>query len=181
MPDAISGTKSYFMLKKVLMAALFAAFISGSAIADNGQNNERIVREIQIMEGFNKIIINGNANVVLVEEKSMIATIEDEAADENSTTITSQNGILTVQVVHNRNGRPVIKIPVRQLQVLEVNGDGNVNSVSSLLMSENLAVFINGECKIALRTTGNISVDAADGFECVYLKNDKIRILRETK
>ncbi len=165
------------MLKHLSLAVLITALISGSAIAGGGRDNERITREVKLNAGFTKIIVDGDADILLIEGESLTATIEDEAVDVNSTRITNQNGVLTVKVARNRNKRPVIKLPVRSLQMLEVNGDGDIKSVSSL-KSENLNVLINGACKIALRVMGTVSVDVADGFEYEYLKKEKIRIVR---
>jgi hypothetical protein len=166
------------MLKHLSLAVIVTALISGSAIAGGGRDNERITREVKLNAGFTKIIVDGDADLVLIEEGSMTATIEDEAADVNSTRITIQNGVLKVQVTRNRNKRPVIKLPVHHLQTLEVNGDGDIRSVSSL-KSENLNVLINGACKIALRVMGNVSVDVSDGFEYEYIRKEKIRLVRE--
>jgi hypothetical protein len=168
------------MLKHLSLAVIITALISGSAIADSPHDNERIIREVKLDAGFTKIIVDGDADLLLIEEESLIATIEDEAEDVNSTRITNQNGVLKVQVNRNRNERPVIKLPVRLLQALEVNGDGDVSTISTL-KSKNLNVLINGVCKIELHVMGVISVDVADGFEYEYLKKEKIRIVREAE
>jgi hypothetical protein len=64
--------------------------------------------------------------------------------------------------------------------VLEINGNGTIRS-ASYLESENIKVLINGECKIALRVIGNITVEGTDGFELVFNKNETVRIIRETE
>jgi Putative auto-transporter adhesin, head GIN domain len=168
------------MLKNLSLAALFAAVLSGSAIAGSDHDNERIIREVKLNTGFTKIIVDGDAELVLIEGEPVTATIEDEAVDVNSTRITTKNGVLTVQVRRNRDKRPVIKIPVHRLEMLEVNGDGEVRTVSSL-KSKKLAVLINGTCKISLCVAGSISVNVADGFEYEYLNKERIRIMREVE
>lgn len=168
------------MLKQLSLAVLITALMSGSAMAGDGRNQERITREVKLNAGFTKIIVNGDADLLLVEGGSLTAIIEDEAAEVNKTRISTQNGVLTVQVTRNRNKRPVIKLPVRSLQMIEINGDGYVQTVSSL-KSANLNVLINGACKIALRVIGNISLDVTDDFEYEYIKNERIRIVREAE
>jgi hypothetical protein len=59
------------MFKKLTMAALFAAFISGPAISGVITSDEVIVTEVKLNEGFTKIIVSGNAEVVLTRDESM--------------------------------------------------------------------------------------------------------------
>ncbi len=160
------------------MAVFFAAVVSGWAVAGNGFKEDIIIREVKLNNEFTKIVIHGNADVMLTQAKSTIATIEDDAIDANNTRITNKNGVLTVEVLRNRRNRPVIKIPVSGLQRLVVNGNGDVKSVF-YLKSEKLSVLINGTCTIALRVTGTISVEASEGYEYMYHKNEKVRIIHE--
>jgi Putative auto-transporter adhesin, head GIN domain len=168
------------MLKKLSMAALFAACISIPAFASNDGNDEITIREVKLTEGFTKIIVSGNAEIVLIREQSMIVTIEDEAIDTKHTVIKNKNGVLEVKVTGNYNKRPVIRIPVHQLEMLEVNGNGDIRS-ASYLESENLAIFINGACKVALRVIGSISVESSEEFELMFHKNESVRIKQEVE
>lgn len=166
------------MLKQFSLAVIITALFSGSAIADGGRDSKTASREVILTEGFARIIIEGEADLLLIEGESMSATIEDEAIDLNSTRITTQNGVLKIQVTRNRNKRPLIKLHVNRLQVLEVNGDSNIRTLSTL-KSENLRVLINSACKIALRVMGNVAVTASEGIDYEFLKKEKIRIVRE--
>ena len=69
------------MLKHLSLAVLITALISGSAIADGGRDNERITREVKLNAGFTKIIVDGDADILLIEGESLTATIEDEAVE----------------------------------------------------------------------------------------------------
>lgn len=166
------------MFKQFLTAAFLLIFIT-PAFAVPVEPVEKIIREINIGAGFTKIVIQGNADVVLTTAPSMTAVIEGGAAEANNASITNQNGVLIIQGnKSSRNARPVIKIPVQHLEMLEVNGDGRVKSINTL-PAEHLAITINGTCDIAVSVTGRISVNAADGYEYTYLKNERIKIVRE--
>jgi hypothetical protein len=166
------------MLKQFSAAIFPAVFISATAFAAPYQTSEKIIREVTISTGFTKIIVLGNADVVLTADQSMKALIEGNTAAVNNITIINQNNVLIIQGnKSSRTARPVIKIPVQRLEMLEVNGDGRVESVNTL-PAEHLTITINGACNIAVSVTGRISVEAADGFEYTYLKNEKIKIIR---
>jgi predicted amidohydrolase len=168
------------MFKKLSMAALFVAFISGPAISREIISDEVIVTDVKFNEEFTKIIVNGNAEIILTRGESMTLTIEDEASDSKNTVVKNKNGVLQVSVFGRHGKRPVIRIPVQQLQALEINGNGHISS-SSYLEAENLKVLINGSCKVALRVIGRVTVEGADGVELEFQKNEIVRIIREAR
>ncbi|MBC7937338.1 MAG: DUF2807 domain-containing protein [Rhizobacter sp.] len=169
------------MYKQFSLSVILAAIFSGVLFAGPGHNDKKIIRQVEIGTGFKKIIINGNADVVLSADQSTMALIEGESADVNSTRIINQDGVLTIVAPKfNRNYRPVVKISVQQLEKLEVNGDGNVQSIADL-PAKHLAVLINGACEITLRVKGEVSIETSGGYEAIYLKKEKIEIQRLSK
>lgn len=132
------------MNKQVSLAFTLVFLIATGVLANSPAQAKKSLRQIDIVMGFTKIVINGNADVVLTTVALATATIEGEEATVNGTTLVNENGVSTIKAGSSKShGKPVIKIPVHLLEQLFINGDCTVAS-TYFIPAENLVVFING-------------------------------------
>jgi Putative auto-transporter adhesin, head GIN domain len=139
----------------------------------------KMLREVGLSSGFSKMVINGDVNIILTSNITGMASIEGKPEDVKKVKIINRYGLLTIEYCKSKTGgKPLITIPVYALKFLEVNGDGSIYS-NSVLFADKLGIRINGDCEVAVRASGDISVTAADGYELFYSKKERIQIVRE--
>ena len=152
--------------KMMLMAVLLVT----AAAVKAQYTSERNVGNYQTSKIY-KIKIDAKASVLLVSNNMQqnISAEGDEAAVNDI--ITSFNGeelVIASKSGADYKGKLVIKVPVKNLESLEVNAASEVVSVETL-QSKYLDVVISSDCKLRLKSTGQINVSAADGYDFDYL------------
>lgn len=165
------------MFKQLFAALVLTTVMVNPGFAHDGDKKDRVIRKVEMNTPVNKIIIVGSAEVILTNDVVNEVAIEGKADFANAVKLVNKNGQLTiVSRLYYGGSNPVIRIPVKQLEALEIHGDGKV-SAESILRSAQLNVFINGSCQLSLRSTGNIVVDAAEEYELKFIKNEKVNFV----
>ena len=82
------------MNKQVSLAFTLVFLIATGVLANSPAQAKKSLRQIDIVMGFTKIVINGNADVVLITVALAPATIEGEEATVNGTPLVNENGVL---------------------------------------------------------------------------------------
>lgn len=162
-----------------IVALLLAAVVTGQAqIADN---TGYVLSELAISP-FQKIVVNANIDVVLVQNDTLKkAYIEGDERWVPEISVTVSNAVLTItsrkQISYR--GKVQVTVSVKELAKLEINADAGIVSFSPL-HSPSIAVFINGYCDLHLKSTGKILVQAGEGYEIRDRKNSGYKTKMET-
>lgn len=157
------------MMKLFFASIVFAVFIS-PARALNKVSEPTVTRTVKISGHVSRIILNGDADVIFIKDNAAGIIIEERAAMGNTVKLKHENGVLTIESREFYRGKkPLILIPAPQLESLEINGDGSV-STAVLLQSKALKVFVNGQSKIKINTTGKVYFDSSPEFYLRYKK-----------
>jgi len=139
-----------------------------------------IRRELKSEMPFNKLVVEADIDVVLTEESSTKVVIEGEISSAAAAKISVENGVMTISSKKSwRNQRTVVYLPVRNLRTIVINGDANISS-SNTLHTMRMQLMVNGNCEVNLRVRGTVEVSYSDDFLIHYLKNERIRIFKES-
>jgi hypothetical protein len=175
----LNNLKSTAMLR-LFFAILLSVLISPS-IASADQGSVVKTRTFKLDNKFNSIILNGDADIVFVDDLHSEITIEERQGIENSVKIKNEEGLLSISSKNiYRGAKPLILIPVSKLQSLELNGNGFV-STASMLSAKELNVFVNGEFKVQIISSGKVFFDSSPECELRVIKNQRIALTQLTK
>lgn len=61
----------------------------------------------------------------------------------------------------------LLYVPAQGINTIFINGASAVASYKTLL-NQKIDVYVNGSCKMWVKTTGTINVNAAEGYEYTY-------------
>jgi hypothetical protein len=164
--------RNKFLAAVVLLSAATATPVfAGTGIRSNYYNN----REIKPEAPVKKIIINGNVDVILTADVTSGISIDGKAGVTAGIKLLYQeNELEVIAADQGSKKKHVVRIPVQQLQLIEINGDGKIYS-ESYIASANLEIIINGACHVNIRSTGNITVKASPEYELTYTKNGLVK------
>jgi hypothetical protein len=153
----------HFFMKSNIIALVIAVLAAAPAMANN-VTGEPAVRQFIVQEQYDRIVINGNAQIVLTEAASQTISVEGEKDEVAGVTFKTGNGVLTVNTAWtDGKTKTVIYIPVSHLSKLDIHGSAQVTSANTL-KSEALEVLIDGACKIKLRVNGKVYINEAEGY-----------------
>lgn len=160
------------MKKKLgLMFLLVLALVVASYAQPSNESNYAI-SELAV-SSFQKIVINTNVDVVLVQNDTLRkAYLEGDEQLVPQIALTVSKGVLTIASREHSSyrGKVQVTIAVKQLSSLEVNADAGVVTFDAL-HSPKLQVSINGVCDLHLKSNGKILFDAEEGFHLKYKYN----------
>ncbi|MBC7936994.1 MAG: DUF2807 domain-containing protein [Rhizobacter sp.] len=156
---------------KLFFASIVFAFLINPAEAGKRDTDPTLkTRTVKISKKFHKIILNGDADIVFVKDNSTELTIKERTAIENTVKIQNEAGVMTIESADFYRGKkPLILIPVSELEFLELNGNVSVTT-AALLQSKELRVFINGDCNIRIASSGKIFVDSSPDYHLKFKK-----------
>jgi hypothetical protein len=148
------------MKKLIIMAVSLLTLNAASFASTIKENNPVFTKKVEKKAAFQHIVINGDVDVVLVENDYVQVDICSEQNNNTSVSHYVNKGILYINRVDVSLGRkPIVIVAVNDLQSLEVNGDGDVTSKGSLRSSK-LKLMINGESKLNVRNRGELMIES---------------------
>jgi hypothetical protein len=154
------------MKKRILPILLLIVTISATAVAATKKDpRQPVTKEIKIKQPFQKLLVNGNVDVILFEDSSSSITVIGGSDKEiKAVEIKELNGVLTIDCRKSTGKRIQVVVPVHGLSAIEAGGASRVSAVTTL-QSPELTLLINNDCEIGVRSTGKINV--VEGNETV--------------
>lgn len=151
----------HFCIKKIMKKLLTLCclfFIVVSSQATNLDEGKLFTYEFPIEMKFQKLIINGNIKVTLIPSETGSVQVVGKDNSLSKVIITlSKDGLFIDAPSHLGINDIHVIIPVTDIRVIEVNGNGEVKS-QGYILSEKVNVLINGEATVSLKTKGKIDV-----------------------
>lgn len=145
-------------MKTIMLMAVSLLSVNIACIAKAG-SVPKIKKEKALSTGstpFNTIVINGDVDVVLFEADDKTYETMGTNVNGEGLSFHVKKGILYVNRIGWPNKKkPVAHIPVKHLQMIEVNGRSNIRS-NGFLQSDILKVQINEESNFDLKNRGKI-------------------------
>lgn len=166
------------MTKRILATVLIATvlFQPVSAIT-KGDGGQIITRYLKVNSPVKKLIIYGDADIIFVKNDAAQVSIQGKREAANKVRMYNVDGLMEIHSgKFYRGKKPVIRIPVEQLEFLEVHGDGDVSS-EAVLKAKELNVFVAGHCEISIRTLGKVNFDSSPDIFINYKKQQTIVFL----
>jgi hypothetical protein len=159
-------------MKQILVTVFIAAICLNPVFASAVKGEEPVVTGyIQFKKSIKKIIINVDADVLFTKNESSELLIEEKAGSFISFIVHKVNGFLEIKSREYYSGKkPLICIPAQYLETLEMHGNYSINSVAVFKAAE-LNMFINGDCKIHMRSLGKVNIEAAPDYTPSYAQN----------
>jgi hypothetical protein len=153
-------------MKKILFS-LAAAFIVAVGIAQtNSEGN--VSKKVLLAQNPASLVINGSISVVLLNGNTKEIWMEGSKEAIDGYSVKEKNA--TVEI-NDRAGKSrteaLLYVPAQAINTLFINGASAVTSYETLL-NQKIDVYVNGSCKVWVRTTGIIHVNAADGYDYTY-------------
>lgn len=157
-------TKQFLVTVTLLLSVFTTAFAEKKETASNSSTSKKVT----LNGDFKKLVVSGNVDVVLYEKSAADVYLFDNAGNTGETTITERNGVLTVKG-KDCGEKTLVYIPVNNIKEIEVSGKAKVTSAHPLQTAQ-LTVFINGDCKVNIQSTGAIDLVEGDGAEMTVEK-----------
>ena len=167
------------MKSKILVATVLLITTVTNSFAYRHHPNFPVIREVIIKTDFQKILINKNFQLVLIQNsgKSSV-TIAGDAKDIQDVEVNIINNELRVTSKRNINySKVVVYVPVKNLSVLNLASGASVSGEGALKFDD-LTVVLNRDSKVNLKALGNITLKpAADDCELVFEKNERYKVI----
>lgn len=112
---------------------------------------------------YKKLVVYGNLKVILVSADQQHVSIAPQAESAKVNTIYSKNELVLDGSSVSELGQVTVRVPVNQLELLEIVGNATVLSESTLNIN-NLIVSMQGEGKLNIKNTGSIKVKSDNGY-----------------
>ena len=155
------------MIKLISSFALFLV-IAGNVVAAEA---EPVVRTVKVTTPLHSLTIQGNLEVILVNDSSSVITMEGKPDDVEAITVRNNNNkVVIILNKHNLSGKVIIRVPLQQLKAISLYGDVRLQS-AAVLNAKEVNVFIDGDCKADLKITGVIKVAHSDNCEVTCFDN----------
>jgi hypothetical protein len=149
------------------MKNLFLSFaltaICFSAVASNGMKPNFKAGKAMAAP-YKRLVVYGNLKVVLVSADQQHVFIAPQSESAKVNTIYSKNELVLDGSSISELGQVTVRVPVNQLELLEIIGNATVLSENTLNIS-NLVVSMQGEGKIDIKNTGSIKVKSDAGYQ----------------
>lgn len=153
------------MKPKFLFLALLLMALATTAFSQKHKANDNRSTTIRFSETFTTVSINDDLNVVLIEGALPEITVEGTAKHAIEAKVTDGHLYLGSR---GQSAAPKGKVyvPVGLLTKVFVHGNGVLQS-ASVLNHNRLKVFLAGEAKINLRSTGSVTVETLNDIQFV--------------
>lgn len=163
-----------FFMKKSIFSSMVLLCLFGSVVANDVKNP--VSKQVKLVSSFDKLIVQGDLEVILVTDPSSVITVDGSAADIAGITIQTRNNRLVISESRaHKEGKVVIRIPVQQLKAVDIHGNASLRS-AGILDVKTLNVFLNGDCNISLEVAGAVSVTHSGECAIEYYNNKRIPV-----
>ena len=158
-------------MKKQILSILLL-LVSVAAIATEKKDPvKKAAKQVTLKMPFQKLVVNGNVEVILFEDTSATISILDKEKRSAAVSITEANGVLTINRKRSFGKRIQVIIPVKGLHMIEAGGSSTISGINRIESPE-LLLLVNESCRIQLRTSGTVSVmEGKDVEECYWAFN----------
>jgi hypothetical protein len=164
-------------MKSKILAAVILIITTVTTSFAHDNSNFPVIRKISITSTFDQIIVDRDLQVVLVQPNgdSQI-TIAGDEKNVDGVEMNVVNGELVLTANKNTNTDNVtVYIPVRNLSLVRLASGASVSG-EGVLKFDNLTVVVNNESQVNLKVQGKLKVNAADGCELVFDRNERSKL-----
>jgi Putative auto-transporter adhesin, head GIN domain len=152
------------MKKQILVTLVLMVSVFTTAFAENNSNVfAPASKKVPVKKEVTKIVVEGNVDVVLFEDEGAAIYM---FGNTNTTTVSENNGVLTVRNSKTTGEKTLVYVPVKNVKEIEAKGNAKVSSAAPLNTDE-LTVYVNGDCNIDLKVTGKVNLVEGDGTEMI--------------
>lgn len=142
---------------------LTALFIAGSATAL--QAGTRPTFRMHFDESFGRLVVEDGITVVLTNDADNAISIEGEKEQARHFRAAVKKGSLYIWLAGRATGEKItVFVPARHLREITINGSSRISS-GNTLYNTGMVVYVNGACRLDLRSMGPIDVRNSDEFE----------------
>jgi hypothetical protein len=158
-------------MTKFIFCSLALFFgIAGNVVA---AETEPVLRTVKITTPLHRLTIQGNLEVILVNDSSSVVTMEGKPDDVEAISVQHNNNKVVIALSkRNLSGKVIIRVPLQQLKAISLYGDVRLQS-AAVLNAKEVNVFIDGDCKADLKITGVIKVAHSDNCEVTWFDNSR--------
>lgn len=156
-------------MNKRIFSTVVLLFLLGSVVAGKVSPASR---QINVSALYNKLIVQGNLEVILTTDSSSVITVEGSPADVAGVLVQNRHNRLVIARRSDSKGKVVVRIPVQQLKVINMHGDVRLHS-GDILNIDTLHVFLDGTCDVALKAAGKVKI--THSVDCVIEYNNSGR------
>ncbi len=147
---------------------MMAIAIATAAFAGTGTDPNNSTRIVRTENNIRSLVVNGKTSVVLVNTASKEIVIEGMEDAIDQILVLEKNGELSI-TNHSKKGRTaaLVYVPAMLINKISMNGNGAVSSTETLYNSK-IDVLVNGDCKLWIKTYGDVSVDATPEYDYTF-------------
>jgi Putative auto-transporter adhesin, head GIN domain len=157
-------------MKKLIIMAVSLLSLNANVFADTVKDNSPSMKSKANKVAFNKIVVNGDMDIVLTESDFVQVEIKGEQKTGKEVNYYLKKGVLYIDGSKGfGKTKPTVYIHVSHLQSIEVNGESIVSS-NGRLASKTLKVVVNGEAKFDLKNYGEILFEAGEEIDLHFKK-----------
>lgn len=147
-----------FVLMMSVMYSSFSAGLDKKPVSDDSKN-----------PAITSLVVNADVNIVLINEGDKPVSMIGDAVFMEQVYYKQTGGRLVVNAIKNKNWktRGTVYIAAGSLTSIRVNNDAYVKSSGALIIPK-LDIEVNGSCKIAVFTWGEVNLIKNDSYEIEY-------------
>ena len=147
---------------------LFGFILLAMAVVSNAQGTSHKNYVFAKPGSVSTLKIDGNINVrLVVASNEPNVFIEGSEYFTKNVKATFEDGVVNIRAnAYSKSENDVVVIYAPNLAELELNGDIKLKTVGTL-NANNLAVSINGNCKLLVQHTGKLDLRIDDNYELV--------------
>ncbi|HYO21115.1 MAG TPA: DUF2807 domain-containing protein [Flavisolibacter sp.] len=150
------------MKPTIFFLALLLSSLTFSAFAQKTSQNE--TKLIQLKEVFTSMSVDNDIDVVLTESKTGEMVVEGNA---KLLDMRLSDGHLSLSKKQLGVSAPIkVHVPASYLSKIFMNGNGTLSS-SAVLSNQKMKILLAGEAKIAVKSTGSVTVETAEEIQFV--------------
>jgi hypothetical protein len=159
------------MKKTILSLVMITGLFTATTFATDEKqaaNRELTSKVVAMPATFSALVIH-DVNIVLTNDQSSNIRVEGDQDAVKSISIKNMFGGLTIMGKRKfaSDERVTVYVPARMLKNIQVNGLSKLTS-NEPLSNKSLDVLINGACKVALKSYGELNVEGSDNCDLVF-------------
>ena len=152
----------HFILTLALSAIGFGAY------ASTGMRPDFKARKA-VAAPYKRLVVYGNLKVILVNAEEKTVAIQEMIGQSKVNALYSKNELVIDGSAVDEFSPVSVRVPVNQLEFLEINGSATVISENTLNLNH-LTVSMKGEGKIDIKNTGSIQVKSDNDIQFKTIK-----------
>lgn len=118
---------------------------------------------------YKRLVVYGNLKVILVNAEEKQVAIQEMVGQSKVNALYSKNELVIDGSAVDEFSPVTVRVPVNQLEFLEINGSATVVSENTLNLNH-LTVSMLGEGKIDIKNNGSIQVKSDNGIQFKTIK-----------